>query len=84
MKWTELTMAVLVAAATLAPAPPAENRDGGAQAAGRDAVPGEQRSVPHAPEIPEQEAVDPGVWPRPFVPTEKINADSAVSFPADI
>ena len=24
------------------------------------------------------------LWPRTFVPTEKITADSAVSFPADI
>ncbi len=23
-------------------------------------------------------------WPRPFIPSEKINADSVVSFPADI
>jgi len=25
-----------------------------------------------------------GSWPRPFVPSEEINADSVVSFPADI
>ena len=25
-----------------------------------------------------------GSWPRPFVPSEKIGADSVVSFPADI
>ncbi|MDY0351815.1 MAG: hypothetical protein RBR09_11225 [Desulfobulbaceae bacterium] len=84
MKWTELTMAVLVAAAALAPAPPAADRDGGARAAGQDAVPGEERSVSPAPEIPEQGRADLEAWPRPFVPTEKINADSAVSFPADI
>jgi hypothetical protein len=23
-------------------------------------------------------------WPQPFVPTDKINADSVISFPADI
>jgi hypothetical protein len=25
-----------------------------------------------------------GSWPRPFIPREKIGADSVVSFPADI
>jgi len=31
-----------------------------------------------------EELLRDGSWPRPFVPSEKIGADSVVSFPADI
>jgi hypothetical protein len=31
-----------------------------------------------------EELLRSGSWPRPFVPSEKIGADSVVSFPADI
>ena len=31
-----------------------------------------------------EELLRDGSWPRPFIPSEKVGADSVVSFPADI
>lgn len=36
------------------------------------------------PSKPRPEKTEKEPWPRTFVPSEKITADSAVSFPADI
>ena len=42
------------------------------------------QSAPVAREDSREEIQRDGSWPRPFVPSERIGADSVVSFPADI
>ncbi len=48
----------------------------------------EQDTVRPAPETEQEEVRKPlkkdPEWPRPFIPSEQIGADSVVSFPADI
>lgn len=41
-----------------------------------------QKTVPASKLLPKKTAKEP--WPRTFIPSEKITADSVVSFPADI
>jgi hypothetical protein len=84
MKRLYLTMAVLLAATALAPAQPGENPGDTDRAAERDSARREEKSASDSPDIREQVPPDGSTWPRTFVPTEKINADSAVSFPTDI
>ncbi len=67
---------LLAAAATAASEP---GTDGG-----RDA--GEDKGKPSPAvedDAQEKSARDPN-WPRPFIPSDKIGADSVVAFPADI
>ena len=42
------------------------------------------QAAPATGEESKEELLRGGSWPRPFVPSEKIGADSVVSFPADI
>jgi hypothetical protein len=42
------------------------------------------RTSPEKGEDSLEELQRDGSWPRPFIPREKIGADSVVSFPADI
>jgi hypothetical protein len=68
---------VLFAAAAMAAAEP--KKDSG------QAEPEEKaQSAPETPADSREELLRDGSWPRPFVPSEKIGADSVVSFPADI
>lgn len=84
MKCPFLIMAVLLATATLVPAQPGESPGDIDGAAERDSARREEKSASDSEDIPRQEPPAGSAWPRPFVPTEKINADSVVSFPTDI
>jgi hypothetical protein len=42
------------------------------------------RPAPQAEPKTDKQPMQDQQWPRPFVPSEKIGADSVVSFPADI
>lgn len=45
----------------------------------------EQKAIPSVPQKKMKQPTPAGEpWPRTFVPSEKINADTVVSFPADI
>ena len=70
--------AAVLAVSVLAAAEP--GTDGGQDA--------QEENVQPAPANDEADVLEisPGFesWPRPFVPREKIGADSVVSFPADI
>ena len=68
---------VLFAAAALAATEP--GKDSG-QAKPEDKA----QSAPVTGEDSREELLRGGSWPRPFVPSERIGADSVVSFPADI
>ena len=77
MKRITVFFIVLFAAAALAATEP--DKDNG------PAKPEEQaRSAPVTADDSREESPGGGSWPRPFVPSEKIGADSVVSFPADI
>ena len=77
MKRISVFFIVLFAAAALAATEP--GKDNG------PAKPQEKaRSKPVTVEDSREESPGGGSWPRPFVPSEKIGADSVVSFPADI
>jgi hypothetical protein len=68
---------VLFAAAAMAATEP--DKDNG------QAEPEEKaQSAPVTGADSREELLRSGSWPRPFVPSEKIGADSVVSFPADI
>jgi hypothetical protein len=64
---------VLFAAAALAATEP-----------GKESGPDKDQPAPSTGEDSHEELQRGGSWPRPFVPSEKIGADSVVSFPADI
>ena len=68
---------VLVAAAALAASEPGKNN-------GQDKPAEKVQPSPVTGGDSRQEQQRSGSWPRPFVPSEKIGADSVVSFPADI
>jgi hypothetical protein len=51
---------------------------------GQDIVEEKAQPVPAIKEEVQKKSLDGESWPRPFVPSEKIGADSVVSFPADI
>ena len=77
MKRISVFFIVLFAAAALAATEP--DKDSG------QAEPEEKaQSAPVTGEDSREELLRSGSWPRPFVPSEKIGADSVVSFPADI
>ena len=68
---------VLFAAAALAATEP--DKDSG------QAEPEEKaQAAPATVEDSREEILRDGSWLRPFVPSEKVGADSVVSFPADI
>ncbi len=77
MKRITVFFIVLFAAAVLAATEP--DKDSG-QVEPEEKV----QSAPLAGEDSREELLRDGSWPRPFVPSEKIGADSVVSFPADI
>jgi hypothetical protein len=77
MKRVAVFFIVLFAAAALAATEP--DKDSG------QAEPKEKaQAAPATVEDSREELLRDGSWPRPFVPKEKIGADSVVSFPADI
>ena len=77
MKRIIVLFIVLIAAAVMAATEP--DRDSG------QAEPEEKaRTSPATGEDSLEELQRDGSWPRPFIPREKIGADSVVSFPADI
>jgi hypothetical protein len=77
MKRISVFFIVLFAAAALAATEPDKDS--------RQAEPEEKaQSAPATGKDSREELLRSGSWPRPFVPTEKIGADSVVSFPADI
>lgn len=85
MKYPFPTIIVLLVAFLLvAEQQPRQQTNGPGEAAGQDAPALEEKmnSGNTAKQHPEPSGRSD--WPRPFVPTEKINADSVVSFPADI
>lgn len=83
MKHLCLTMTfLLMAALAMAAEQPLQEREATDHAA--DRMQRKERSAPAPADSPPQVPADGRVWPRQFVPTEKINADSVVSFPADI
>ncbi len=61
----------------MAEAPPSENEQG--EAGKHTEVSPEQTTQENKPIQQEQL-----LWPRPYVPSEEISADSTVPFPADI
>ena len=68
---------ILFAAAALAATEP--DKDSG------QAEPEEKaQTAPATGEDSREELRRDGSWPRPFIPSEKVGADSVVSFPADI
>lgn len=77
MKRISVFFIILFAATALAATEP--DKDSG------QAKPEEKaQSAPVTGEDNREELLRGGSWPRPFVPSEKIGADSVVSFPADI
>jgi hypothetical protein len=77
MKRITVFLIVLFAAAALAATEP--DKDSGQVEPEENA-----QSAPVTREDSREELLRDGSWPRPFVPSEKIGADSVVSFPADI
>ena len=77
MKRIIVFIIVLVAAAALAAAEPDKEN-------GPDEPAENVRTAPVSEDGKQPEQQTGGSWPRPFVPSEKISADSVVSFPADI
>ena len=77
MKRITVFFIVLFAAAALAATEPGKD-------SGPDKPAEKAQSAPVTGEDSREEAQRGGSWPRPFVPSEKIGADSVVSFPADI
>ena len=77
MKRITVFFVVLFAAAALAATEP--GKDSG-QAKPEDKA----QTAPVTGEGSREKSLGGGSWPRPFVPSEKIGADSVVSFPADI
>ena len=77
MKRITVFFIVLFAAAALAATEPGKD-------SGQDKPAEKARSAPITREDSREESPGGGSWPRPFVPSEKIGADSVVSFPADI
>jgi hypothetical protein len=77
MKRIIIFFIVLFAAAALAATEPGKD-------SGPDKSAEKGRSAPVTGEDSREELQRRGSWPRPFVPSEKIGADSVVSFPADI
>ena len=77
MKRISAFFIILFAAAALAATEP--DKDSG-QAEPEEKV----QSAPVTGEDSREELLRGGSWPRPFVPSERIGADSVVSFPADI
>ena len=77
MKRITVFFIVLFAAAALAATEP--GKDSG-QAKPEDKA----QTAPVTGEDSRKKSLGGGSWPRPFVPSEKIGADSVVSFPADI
>ena len=67
----------LLAATAMAAKEP--GRDGG-----RDAKEDKVQPPPAAKGDVQEKPARDNNWPRPFIPSEKIGADSVVSFPADI
>ena len=45
---------------------------------------GQTRPAPQTEQETNKQPQQDQQWPRPFIPSEKIGADSVVSFPADI
>ena len=77
MKRITVLFLILFAAAALAATEPGS--DSG------QAEPQEKaQTAPVTGEDSREELQRDGSWPRPFVPSEQIGADSVVSFPADI
>ena len=77
MKRITVFIIVLFAAAALAATEPGKD-------SGQDKPEEKAHSAPVTREDSREESQRGGSWPRPFVPSEKIGADSVVSFPADI
>ena len=77
MKRIIIFLIVLFAAAALAATEP--DKDSG-QAEPEEKV----QAAPASGEDSQEELLRDGSWPRPFIPSEKVGADSVVSFPADI
>ena len=77
MKRITVFFIILFAAAALAATEP--DKDSG------QAKPEEKaQTAPATVEGSREELLRDGSWPRPFIPSEKVGADSVVSFPADI
>ena len=68
---------VFLAAAAIAATEPGKDN-------GRPAYDEEVQATPETGSESREEQIRDGSWPRPFVPTDKISADSVVSFPGDI
>ena len=77
MKRISAFFIVLFAAAALAATEPGKD-------SGPDKPEEKAQSAPVTREDRREESPGGGNWPRSFVPSEKIGADSVVSFPADI
>ncbi len=77
MKRITVFFIVLFAAAALAATEPGKD-------SGPDQPEEKGRSAPVTGEDSREELQRGGSWPRLFIPSEKIGADSVVSFPADI
>ena len=77
MKRIVVFILVFFAAAALAATEPDNDRGQADQKEG-------SRSAPVTGEESREEVQRDGSWPRSFVPSEKVGADSVVSFPADI
>ena len=67
----------LLAAAALAATGQSEDN-------GQDVTEEKVRTVPALKEDSQEKSSGDESWPRPFIPSERIGADSVVSFPADI
>ena len=77
MKKIFITLIFLLAANALAATAPETDR-------GQVIIEEKNQPVPAASENVQEKSQRDKSWPRPFVPSEKIGADSVVSFPADI
>lgn len=80
MKYLFLTSAALLAVLLLA----AEQHRPATNGEGEGAPAREEQADSGTAAQPQPEPAGRDDWPRTFVPSEKINADSVVSFPADI
>jgi len=77
MKRITVFFFVLFAAAALAATEPSKD-------SGQDKPAEKAQPTPSTGGDSREELQRGGSWPRPFVPSEKIGADSVISFPADI
>jgi len=83
MNWLWVIIAVLLATAPPAAGQSSPDRPAAEADAAQQIQPPREQPPAEKPPGPETEKKQAD-WPRPFIPTERISADSVVSFPTDI